>query len=204
MSGLDRDRTADGDWPPRRPGLFDRDDLTFERVTLDTSGDVEYEEPGIRLNLGCGALVIDGWVNVDNYEGPGIDLVHDLDDQPWPWADGSVEEIVALDIYEHVDNPLGFVNEMWRVSRPGTLIRLRTTKWDTRQSFTDPTHKRWLTEDSFNYWIPGTEFHARYGAGYSGGRHFALLNVYQDGQELEWRLLRLGSRCEGACDGSDA
>lgn len=152
----------------------------------------------MRLNLGCGALIVPEFVNVDQYEGPGIDVVMDLDTFPWPWEDESVDEVLALDVYEHVDDPVGFVNEMWRVCRPGAKIRLRTTKWDTRQSFTDPTHKRWLTEESFDYWVPGTDFHARYGAGYSGGRHFTLDRVWQDGQELEWRLTR-ADWCSGSC-----
>lgn len=153
---------------------------------------------GLKLNLGCGALTYDGYVNVDQYADSGIDVVMDLDTHPWPWEDESVIEILALDIYEHVNDPVGFVNEMWRVCQPGARIRLRTTKWDTKQSYTDPTHKRWLTEQSFDYWLPGTMLHRRYGAGYSGGRHFTLEQVWQDGQELEWRLIRAG-RCTGAC-----
>ena len=162
----------------------------------------EVNQPGLQLNLGCGALTKPGFINVDFYEDDEIDVVLDLDTFPWPWEDESVSYILALDIYEHVDKPVEFVNEMWRVCRPGANIRLRTTKWDTRQSYTDPTHKRWLTEDSFNYWVPGTDFHERYGAGYSGGRHFNLLKVWQDGMELEWRLRKAG-RCTGACSGED-
>lgn len=152
----------------------------------------------MKLNLGCGEMTLYGWVNVDVYEDSGIDVVMDLDHHPWPWADESVSQVLALDVYEHVDDPLGFVNDLWRVCKPGARARLRTTKWDTRQSYTDPTHKRFLTEESFDYWVPGTEFHRRYGAGYSGGRHWLLEHVGQDGQELEWWLVR-GDRCAGSC-----
>ena len=156
----------------------------------------------MKLNLGCGALIIPGFVNVDIAPGKGVDMVADLDTL-WPWPDESVDTIFALDIYEHVDKPLLFVNEMWRVMEPGGIVRLRTTFWKTEQSYTDPTHKRWLTDKSFDYWIPGTEWHARYGNAYSGGRHFSFHEngVWEDGMELEWRLRKEG-RCEGACNGS--
>ena len=143
---------------------------------------------------------LEGFVNVDRYSGPRIDRVHDLDVHPWPFEDESVTELRAFDVYEHVVDPLGFMAEVWRVCRPQASVRLRTTKWDTRQSYTDPTHRRFLTEESFDYWIPGTEFHRKYGAGYSEGKHFRLDRVWTDGSELEWSLIRT-DHCLGACDG---
>ena len=152
----------------------------------------------MRINVGCGALVMEGFVNVDSYAGPGVDVVHDLDVHPWPFEDGTVDEVVALDVYEHVDDPLGFMSEVWRVCREGAKVRIRTTWWKSENSFRDPTHKRFLTPQSFDYWVPGTELHARYGGAYSRGRHFMLDVARVDGQELEFRLVRSGS-CSGAC-----
>lgn len=166
-------------------------------MTTEGTGPVE------KINLGCGRLILpaeDGWVNVDVADGPGVDVVHDLDRHPWPFPSGGYGEAVALDIYEHVDDPLGFMAELWRVLAHGSQVRLRTTRWNSEQSFRDPTHKRFLTKGSFDYWHPGSDVHARYGLEYSGGRHFRVDQVWEDGEELEWRLTRLGS-CEGACTG---
>ena len=143
-----------------------------------------------RLNLGSGAMRVDGFVNVDMYDGDGIDIVHNLDVHPWPFFSGSVIEVMALDIYEHVDDPIGFMAELWRICQPGAPIRLRTTYWKSENSFTDPTHKRFLTERSFDYWDPSKEYHRRYGEGYARGGHFSIDWVGVDGQELEWRLSR--------------
>jgi len=41
----------------------------------------------VRLNLGCGLQPMDGWVNVDRCDLPGVDLVYDLDSgEPLPIA----------------------------------------------------------------------------------------------------------------------
>ena len=46
----------------------------------------------IRVDLGCGPHPKDGFLGVDLMDfGGKVDLIHDLR-QPWPWADGQVEE----------------------------------------------------------------------------------------------------------------
>ncbi len=45
----------------------------------------------LRLNLGCGAKHLDGYINVDKYGDP--DLRFDLETFPYPWDDNSVATI---------------------------------------------------------------------------------------------------------------
>lgn len=73
----------------------------------------------MRLNLGCGKDVREGYLNVDLF--PPCDVVVDLSVLPWPWNDGSADEIMMLDFLEHfpwskTDNIL---EECWRVLKPG-------------------------------------------------------------------------------------
>ncbi len=152
----------------------------------------------MKLNLGCGELQMHGYVNVDWYEDSGIDLVMNLDEHPWPWADDSCDEVVAFDIYEHVDKPLEFMNECWRVLEPGGLLKIRTSHWKGENSFTDPTHKRFLTERSWDYWIPGRGYHKKYGKGYADGRHFTAQRIVVTGSEICVELVKT-DRCNGAC-----
>lgn len=56
----------------------------------------------MKLHLGCGTKKMQGWVNIDSVKGVSPDLVHDLR-QPFPYADLSVEEILAEDLLEHFD-----------------------------------------------------------------------------------------------------
>jgi predicted SAM-dependent methyltransferase len=55
----------------------------------------------VRLNLGCGADIRPGYVNVDFRKLPGVDLVVDLSVFPWPFMDGAAEEVLLLDFLEH-------------------------------------------------------------------------------------------------------
>ena len=145
----------------------------------------------MRLNLGCGSLPEPGYINVDAVAQDAVDVVQDLDSFPWPWPDGAIERIRAFDVFEHVDDPLGFMRESHRVLRKGGVLDIHTTHWKSRNAYTDPTHKRYNTEETFDYWVPGTYLHGRYGAAYAAGAEFQKLNVGMAGTELAVLLKKL-------------
>lgn len=133
-----------------------------------------------RINLGAGSLPKDGWVNVDLAPLPGIDVVCDLEQTPWPFEDDVAERVEAFDIYEHVYNWRGFMAECHRILKVGGVLHIHTAYYKNPNSFRDPDHKRFLHEDSFDYWVPGTYLNGRYGPAYAGGRHFEKVRVALD------------------------
>lgn len=56
-------------------------------------------EGGLRLNLGCGHLPMDDYVNVDMRELPGVDVVAPIDQLPF--EEGTVAEIHSAHVLEH-------------------------------------------------------------------------------------------------------
>src|SRR5260221_6456805 len=47
---------------------------------------------------------------------PHVDVVHDLDALPWPWPDASCDEILALDVFEHLHlMPEAWLRECHRI-----------------------------------------------------------------------------------------
>jgi SAM-dependent methyltransferase len=134
----------------------------------------------LQINLGCGSRPKQGWVNVDVWGQPGVDVVHDLDVFPWPFDSGTASKIHGIDVYEHVEFPLEFMAECWRVLKTGGELFLHTAYWRNRWSFNDPTHKRFLTENSFDYWIPGCGFYDVYGPAYNRGTAFEMVRIWLD------------------------
>ena len=150
-----------------------------------------------RLNLGCGADIDPDMVNADIVALPGVDVVTDLD-KPWPWKDGSAGYIKASHVFEHLADPLLFMAEAWRVLVPGGLLDIRVPYWKHPFAFTDPTHRRFCTEMTWDYWVPGRDLHTAYGAGFGSGNGrnvYAMerlsLNGYQQ-EELQAVLVKEG------------
>ncbi|MEO8714365.1 MAG: methyltransferase domain-containing protein [Acetobacteraceae bacterium] len=85
----------------------------------------------LRLHLGCGERPLPGWVNIDRVaRAPGV--VTDIDLTALPYADGSVQEILAEHVLEH----LSFAEEtrawpeMVRVLRPGGRLILEVPDFE--------------------------------------------------------------------------
>lgn len=108
-----------------------------------------------KLNLGCGRRKLDGCLNVDRAASVEPDFVHDLNHFPYPWPDASFNEITAHDVIEHLDDVVAFMKEIWRLGRPGAVVRLTTPHFSCANSYVDPTHKHHLSYFSLDYFTPG-------------------------------------------------
>ena len=102
----------------------------------------------MRLNLGCGAQVVDGWLNVDYALGARISkipIIRELAQKTgifhttwdkriyltnltkdFPWEDNSIETIYSSHTLEHFTREQGkhFLRECYRVLQPGGTIRI--------------------------------------------------------------------------------
>jgi len=119
---------------------------------------------GLRLNLGCGRDIRDGWVNVDCNPLPGVDVVTDFDHKPvLPFDDDSVSHSEGSHVIEHLRNPLPFMEELWRVTRPGGTVAFRCPYGSTDDADEDPTHVRRMFAGSWGYFGQPHYWRADYG-----------------------------------------
>ena len=101
----------------------------------------------IKLNLGCGRDIKEGYINVDKLG--GADVKHDLDVYPLPFKKNSVDFILASHILEHLKEPLDFLEECQRMLKKGRRMEIRVPHVEaTGGAFGDMTHKHYYHESA--------------------------------------------------------
>jgi SAM-dependent methyltransferase len=119
-----------------------------------------------KLNLGCGQKKLPDHLNVDRVASVKPDVVHDLNQFPYPFPDGTFEEICAYDVVEHIDDIPAFMAEVRRMARPGARIIITTPHFSCANSYIDPTHQRHLSLFSFDYFTTGHQWNFYGGDGF--------------------------------------
>jgi SAM-dependent methyltransferase len=108
----------------------------------------------MKLDLGSGGNKREGFLGVDISPDCGADIVHDLRVAPWPFEDASVEEVHCSHFFEHLTGAerIVFVEEMYRVMKPGAQAYMITPYWSSMESVQDPTHQ-WppIAQGSYYY-----------------------------------------------------
>lgn len=116
------------------------------------------DNSGIRLDVGCGDNKQPGFVGIDYRKLPSVDIVHDLERFPWPLPDESVLVAVSSHVVEHI-NPHGgtfikFMDEVWRILKPGGEFAIATPYAGSLGYFQDPTHCNPCNENTWLYFDP--------------------------------------------------
>lgn len=131
---------------------------------------VKEEKPLIKLDIGCGPNKAKDHYGMDAIAFPGVDLVHDLRETPWPISDNSVESVNCSHVLEHLTNLGGkwervrFFNELHRVLVPveynsaGAPVkgfaRIVIPHWASNRYYGDPTHCEVFSEMGICYLDP--------------------------------------------------
>jgi SAM-dependent methyltransferase len=116
-----------------------------------------------KINIGAGKDIKDGYVNHDISDLPGINVVHDLNTFPWPWEDDSFDEVLMLDILEHLDNFVGSIEEIYRILKVGGKVTIRVPYWNHSCAYIDPTHKRGFHEHTFHFFDVDSHYYKERG-----------------------------------------
>src|SRR5580692_8219827 len=102
------------------------------------------------LDLGAAHNKPPGYLGVDQYAGPDVDIVGDVT-QGIDLPDSSVGVIRAVDFLEHVPDKIAIFNEIYRLLAHGGMLLSLTPSTDGRGAFQDPTHVAFYNENSFWY-----------------------------------------------------
>lgn len=121
-------------------------DLVMEGVSFAEKSSL------LKLELGARYVVWEGFIRTDIVPEPGIDVVWDLNQRPWPWGDNSVGALKAHHVLEHLEDPIQSMNECWRILAPGGYFFLEVPSIEDISAFQDPTHKNFWTRNSLWYY----------------------------------------------------
>ncbi len=103
----------------------------------------------MKLNLGCGKEKLDGYLGVDFK--PPCDMQCDLRVLPWPWADGSVDEVRASHFLEHCSDPVRVVEEIHRILKPNGKLVVIAPYFTSVTAFYNLEHKCFFAWDSLSF-----------------------------------------------------
>ena len=90
------------------------------------------------------------------------DVLHDLNQTPFPIASDTFDLVICLHVLEHVQNLVDATGELWRVCKPGGLVFVEVPYFTSVHFFTDPTHVHAFSSRSFDYYVEGSPL-ARFG-----------------------------------------
>lgn len=120
--------------------------------------DLLKEKGQVRIQLGGGEDATKGFINVDIRDIPSADVVHDLEVCPWPFPSECADLLIASHLVEHINPHKGgfikFMDEAWRVLKPGGEFMISTPFAGSYGYFQDPTHVNPCNDATFWYFDP--------------------------------------------------
>ena len=125
-----------------------------------------------KLNLGCGEFKKEGFTNVDWVDFLKPDVVHNLQEFPYPFEDNSFNHIESDHLLEHLEDPFAVMREIHRIGKSGATVSIRVPHFS--RAMTHPEHKRGF-DVSFPYYFDPTFL-----GGYQGAE-FSIENI-----QLTW------------------
>jgi hypothetical protein len=108
----------------------------------------------VKLNLGCGRRKLDGWLNADRSPLCQPDQIVDLERTPWPWPDGTADEVMLSHVLEHLGATtagyFAIIQELWRICRNGAAVTIVVPHPRHDDFLHDPTHVRAVTSEGLS------------------------------------------------------
>jgi SAM-dependent methyltransferase len=117
----------------------------LQRLTDPAQFELHPAGSGELLDVGCGSNKHAGAVGIDRSADTDADVVHNLDELPWPLDDDSFDEILLQDVIEHLRDPYATFAEIHRIGRSGARVKLRTPHFSSALAYGDPTHMHYFS-----------------------------------------------------------
>jgi len=107
------------------------------------------------LHLGPGNSKIENTISIDINSKSNPTIIWDLNKTPWPFEENFFDNIIAMNVIEHLNDTVCIIREIHRVSKPDALVNILVPHFSSAAAFVDPTHKSFFSYRSFDYFILG-------------------------------------------------
>lgn len=124
---------------------FIRSHFRFDRLQ-----NLSYEV-ALKLNLGCGRDSRSGYINLDLIPLSGVNVVYNLDQGHLPFKDGQFSEVYCRHVLEHLEGFSSVVEDIVRILKPGGLLKVESPHCSSPTAYSDPTHRRFFSYNTFRY-----------------------------------------------------
>lgn len=132
------------------------------------------------LDLGCGIRKRDGAIGVDIAVNNVVDVVHDLNIYPYPFADNEVDDVLMDNSLEHLADVVKTMEEIFRITKHKGSVKIKVPYFRSHYAI-DPTHLHYFVSHSFYYFDPTHIFHKYYK--YSDATFKVEKVVFDDGHK---------------------
>jgi len=120
---------------------------------------LEQYGPLVKLDIGCGEHPQEGFIGIDVQAFKDHKIIqHDIETYPWPLPSGSISLAMASHVVEHISRAnfgfVKFMNEVWRVLKPGAQFMISAPYGLSALYIQDPTHQNPINENIWHYFDP--------------------------------------------------
>jgi ubiquinone/menaquinone biosynthesis C-methylase UbiE len=106
------------------------------------------------LDLGCGKKKSPGAIGVDFNKNSDADIIHNLDQFPYPFKNEEFDYCIMDNALEHLQDPIKVLEEIYRILKKNGKLKIVVPYFRSVWAYIDPTHKNFFTVDSFMYFDP--------------------------------------------------
>lgn len=105
----------------------------------------------LRIDLGCGPSKVNGFLGVDRFPLPGVDIVADLN-KPLPFADHSVDLVFASHSLEHIADLIFTMTEIYRICKHKAQLCIVAPYNEQKLNAANPYHLQVFNEHTPRFW----------------------------------------------------
>jgi len=111
---------------------------------------------GVRLDVGCGLFKQKGYIGLDMMPHKNVDIVHDIQDFPWPVPSDSCIQVLMSHVWEHIEPKYRFqlMDELWRITRYDGQLLISCPYAGSFLEHAHPAHYMCPNEATFQFFDP--------------------------------------------------